>query len=81
MDFADQTPTRALMRLAWGGPVLENLPQFFFQPVDWISPYLQQLHRHPYQLRQARIHALWAVGCRKEAQKVYWQGKLKKVTP
>jgi hypothetical protein len=78
MDFADPTPQPVIMRLGWGMPILENLPQFFFQPVDWISPYLQQLHRRPYQLRQARIHALWQVGLRKEAQKVYWQGKLKR---
>lgn len=82
MDFADQTPTPAIMRLAWGSPVrvldMTSAMRFMVPDEVWISPYMEYLHRHPYQNRQARIHALWQVGCRKEAQKVYWQGKLKR---
>lgn len=70
------------MRLAWGGPVHldEAASMRFFLPDDntSMSPYMEYLHRHPYQNRQARIHALWQIGCRKEAQKIYWQGKLKR---
>ena len=81
MDFADQTPTPTIMRLAWGSPVqiLEGDTMRFFINDTQISSDMEYLHRHPYQNRQERIHALWQVGCRKEAQKVYWQGKLKKV--
>jgi len=83
MDFADPTPQPVIMRLYWGGPV--HVPDIaasmhFSLPDDniGISQDMEYLHRHPYQHRQARIHALWLVGLRKEAQKAYWQGKLKR---
>jgi hypothetical protein len=81
-DFADPTPQPVIMRLGWGSPVqmLDPATAMRFIPADevWVSPYMEYLHRHPYQYRQQLIHALWRVGCRKQAQKAYWQGKLKR---
>jgi len=76
MDFADQTQTKAIMRLGWSMPMLNDPLPFSFVLADdvWINPNM----RHPYQNRQARIHALWQIGCRKQAQEVYWKGKLKR---
>ena len=82
MDFADPTPQPVIMRLAWGGPCpipnMSTAMRYIAGEEIWISPYMEFLHRHPYQNRQARIHALWQVGLRKQAQKAYWQGKLKR---
>lgn len=86
IDLADPTPTPAIMRLAWGSPVhvidVAASMRFFLPDNNIeISQDMEYLHRHPYQYRQALIHALWSIGLRKEAQKAYWQGKLKKANP
>jgi hypothetical protein len=74
--------TRRVMRLGWSSPPVMSPPGAYMSicPAKevWVSPYMEYLHHHPYQSRQQLIHALWQVGCRKEAQKAYWQGKLKR---
>ena len=66
----------------WGGPIVPsvNASMRFSLPDDDapMSPYLKYLKRHPYQYRQAQIHALCAIGLREEAQRVYWRGKLRR---
>jgi hypothetical protein len=73
---------KAVMRLGWSGPmIVPDMVSFMrFIPADesWTVPGMKFKHRNRCKERQVMVDVLWSYHLRREAQRLYWSGKLKR---
>lgn len=77
--FLDSGNIKPSIRLGWTAPIVLPAAPGYEIPDDevWqINHWYAE--RRPFMERQARVHALWMLGWRAEAQRIYWQAKLKR---